>query len=144
MSTLPAILLGLALFAGAFAVLAVAYWKPGARLPAALLYGLLLLGLAVYHTGTWFEPVQQRSPAPTAAEFANTPASDELTRRCAEALEAAESGSLIRDRSNPERLVVDRALWRQMPDSVKQAIVLCLENARPPGGSETEIEIVER
>jgi disulfide bond formation protein DsbB len=144
MSTLSAILLGLALFVGAIAPLALAYRNPRVRLLAALFYGFLMLGLTLYHTGIRFEPGYQRSPAPTAAGFTNALAPDELTQRCTEALEAAENASLIRNRSNPERLVVDRALWRQMPDSVKQAIVMCLENSRPPGGSESEIEIIEQ
>jgi hypothetical protein len=144
MSTVVAISLAFALFVLAFAPLAAAYWKPKARLPAALLYGSLLLGVTVHHTGTSFGRFDQPALAPaTPAASVSVGESEELTQRCAEALDLAERGSIIRDRSNPERLVVDRELWNQMPEFVQQALIVCLKDARPSGGSEAEIEIVE-
>jgi hypothetical protein len=117
-------------------------------LAAALFYGSLLLGVAVHHTGTSFGRVSQPAPAlttPAVPVGAGEPAgeSEELTQRCTEALDLAERGSIIRDRSNPERLVVDRVLWNQMPEFVKEALIVCLKDARPSGGSEAGIEIVE-
>jgi hypothetical protein len=145
MSTILAVSLAFALFVVAAAPLAATYWKPRARLPAALFYGALLLGVAVHHTGISFGRVSQSAaalttpavPVPTAGE------SEELTERCAEALDLAERGSIIRDRSDPQRLIVDRVLWNQMPEFVQQTLVVCLKDARPSGGSEAEIEIVE-
>ena len=138
---IAAILLSFALILVFLAPLGVAYWKPGARLPVALLYGVLLSGLALYHTGLSFAPARMQ-PAATAAEPPMAE-SDELTQRCTEALEMAENGSIIRDRSDLERIVVDRTLWSQMPDFVKEGLVRCLELSGPAGRSGADIEIVE-
>lgn len=142
MSTIAAILLGLALLLVVVAPLGIAYWKPGARLPVALLYGVLLSGLAVHHTGLSFAGV---TPTAAAGTIAALPAadSDELRRRCAEAVVMAERGSIILDRSEPGRVVVDRALWNQVPEFVREGMLRCLEISRPAGQEDVGIEIVE-
>lgn len=50
---------------------------------------------------------------------------------CAEVLRVSEQGGLIRDRSNPNRLVVDGSLWGRVPETARSAIVQCAESARP-------------
>jgi hypothetical protein len=144
MSTIPAIVVSFVLIALALAPLVAAYRYPRARLPAALLYGMMLTGVAVYYTGLSLGGVSVPTvagntpgPAPTTEE------GQELTQRCREALEMAEQGSLIRDKSDPQRLVVDRALWGQLPAFVKETLVLCLERSRPPAQAGTAIEVIE-
>jgi hypothetical protein len=143
MSTILAILLSFALIVLALAPLVVAYRFPTARVPVALLYAVLLMGLAVYHTGLSFDRIRPPTAAAAGPGTVSQEGDEELTERCAEALEMAEEGSLIRDKSDPQRLVVDRALWAQVPDFVKETLVLCIERSRPAGQSDAAIEIIE-
>lgn len=153
MSTIPAVLISIALFVLALAPLAVAYRYPRARVPAALIYGLLLVGLTVRHTGLSFGNVPSATAATAepgaiagagagagAAPSAND---EELVERCTEALQMAEEGMVIRDMSDPARLVVNASLWAQLPDFVKETMVLCVEKSQPGGPSAADIEIVE-
>jgi hypothetical protein len=143
MSTIPAILLSFGLIALALAPCAAAYQYPRARLPAALLYGVMLTALAVHHTGLSLGGVDV--PTVAAAAPGAAPLSDqneELSQRCSEAVDMAEQGSLIRDKSNPQRVVVDRALWAQLPAFVKETLVLCLERSRPAAQAGTDLEII--
>ena len=145
MSTTVAILLVFALVVLILAPVAVAYRKPAARLPVAAVYGVLLSGLALYHTGTSFARVV---PLPggtaTPAGEVSMPDTDEVAGRCTEALEMADKGSIIRDRSNLGRVVVAAELWNQLPDMVKQGLVRCLEIAAPADQADVTVQIVEQ
>lgn len=110
-------------------------------MPVAAVYGLLLSGLAVHHAGLSFA---RNVAVPTTDAEVPLPAasSDELTRRCTEALQLAGDNGMFRDRSDSNRVVVDRAVWNQVPDLVRQALVRCLELSRPAGQIGT-VEIVQ-
>lgn len=141
MSTTSAGTIGIALFVAAFAPLLMAYRWPPARFPAVCVYALLLLGLAINHAGLSFGDMSEVQGGPSGRQAAAEP-SNELLQRCNQALDAAERGALIRDRANPQQLVVDAMMWRRLPDEIKQAITRCV--AITASEPEKEIEVVER
>src|SRR5690554_959687 len=98
MSTISAVTIGIALFVAAFAPLLLAYRWPAARVPAACLYALLLVGLAINHVGLSFGDTSRARIEPTGQQAAGEPSNDELLQRCNQVLVAAEQGSLILDR----------------------------------------------
>jgi len=68
----------------------------------------------------------------------------EVPALCTRAIEQAQGGGLILDRSNPARVIVARALWAELPQQARQGLVLCLEMARPSDLQQVPVEIVEQ
>ena len=101
-------------------------------------YGALSAVLLAYYVGFSVGPMPDR--AAIAGPMAGTPSSD----RCAQALEAAQRGGIILDRSNPGRLVVNPSVWSQIPAEMQTALTQCAETLRPEGGSDTPVEVVNR
>lgn len=122
--------------------LALAYRYPKTRAPVALLYGVLLAGLTVHHVGLSFGAVQPVAAAVPGEIAVND--SGELKERCTQAIDLAKQGALIRDSSSPDRLVVDGALWKQLPDDVQKVLVMCVERTRQPGQGTGNIEVVQQ
>ena len=61
---------------------------------------------------------------------------------CEQALDQSQQAGLILDRTNPNRVRVDGALWEQLPQQAKDGLVRCLEGARPAGSDQIPVEIV--
>lgn len=107
-------------------------WRTGAY------YGTLAAVLLGWHVGFSVGPMPDR--AALAQPGAAAPGAD----RCAQALAAAERGGIVLDRSNPARLVVDQALWSQIPADVQAALTQCADTVRPEHARERPVEVVNR
>jgi hypothetical protein len=55
----------------------------------------------------------------------------EAAGMCGEVVRLSERGRVILNRSNPQRMVVNGSLWRQLPREAQQSIVQCVELMRP-------------
>jgi len=106
-------------------------WRTGS------FYGLLGAGLMAYYVGFSIGPLPDR--AAIAGPVGGTPSSD----RCEQALDAAQRGGIILDRS-PTRLVVNPSVWSQIPAEMQTALTQCAETLRPPSGDAGPIEVVNR
>jgi hypothetical protein len=100
---------------------------------ATLFYMVLVVGLALHYFGLSFGG---RMPA-VAAPGTEAPA------LCGQAIEQAEGGGLIVDRTNPSRVVVSRGLWNELPEQIQDGIVMCLDLSRPADQRETPVVVVE-
>jgi len=101
-------------------------------------YGLVVMALLAWHVG--FDV----GPMPSRASLSKGPATVITGDRCEQALEAAQRGRIILDRSNPRRLVVDQAVWPQLPEEVRTALTECANSLRPVDQRETPVEVVTR
>ena len=107
-------------------------WKTGG------FYGVALLMLLGWHVGFAVGPM------PTRAALAPQSAGPVGATRCEQALDTAERGGIVRDRSDPSRLVVDEALWQQLPEEVRVALTDCAESLRPADERDEPLEVVNR
>ncbi len=108
-------------------------WRTGG------LYGAALLALLGWHVGFAVGPMPSRaalsSPGIGAAAG---------SARCDQALDMAQRGGIVLDRSNPSRLVVNDALWQQLPDEVRAALTECADSLRPADRRDEALEVVNR
>jgi hypothetical protein len=107
-------------------------WRTGS------FYGILAAALLSWHVGFAVGPM------PDAAALARPTAGAPSPEGCEQVLVVAERGRIVLDRSNPSRLVVDPALWAQIPAEVRNAITECAASLRPGGGSGEAVEVVNR
>lgn len=138
-----ALLLTIAILALLLALAApglVALSRPKAARFAAPFYLVLLLGLGAYHVGL---PSFGDAPLFAGERPLGGGADGSPAGLCEQALVQSERGGLIIDRSNPARVTVDRELWGQIPQQVKDALASCLQGAAPPGANRPPVEIVE-
>ena len=86
------------------------------------------------------QPLERLDSPEARARLARMPAaqvqpadlqSSEAAGMCGEVIRLSERGRVILDRSNPQRLVVNNALWQQIPPEARQSIVQCAELMRP-------------
>ena len=101
-------------------------------------YAALTLGLVGWHVGF------SVGPMPTAATLARAPGGAPEGSGCEQALETAQRGRIILDRSNPRRLVVARELWDQLPEDIRAALTECASSVRPPELRDEPMEVVNR
>jgi hypothetical protein len=113
------------------AVAAVA--RPRTAILATPFYLILIAGLFVYHVGLSFG----------GAPPARADAEEGPSTLCEQALEQAERGGLIVDRSNPQRVGVRRSLWSQLPQQAKDGLIMCMQGTQPPGAAGRQVAIVE-
>lgn len=100
-------------------------------------YAALIMALLACYLGFGLGPM------PTGASLIRPNAAPPTADRCEQAVSTAERARIILDRRNPTRLVVQRALWEQIPEDVRTALVECAESLRPPG-TEGSMEVVNR
>jgi hypothetical protein len=62
---------------------------------------------------------------------------------CGEILRISEEGGLIRDRSDPARMVVDETLWSRVPAHAQRELVRCAELALGEGEHQGSVTVVE-
>ena len=99
------------------------------------LYLALVAGLAVYHLSV---------NAPNAPAIAQriVPTDDpRQDPRCVRVLDLAQQGGIVLDRGDPDRLVVSKSLWAQVPEKVADALVSCHVGSRASG---TASHVVKR
>lgn len=110
--------------------------RPGSRRIAVPLYLVLVVGLATYHAGV---PFSGEASLPVAGgSSGQAPAG-----LCQQAIRQSEQAGLILNRANPERVVVSRSLWAQLPQQVKDGVVLCLQRPATDGAEAITVQIVE-
>ena len=138
MPTILAILLTalLALAVAAPALLAFLRGELGWR--TGTFYGALSALLLAYYVGFSIGPFPDRKAI--AGPSGGAPSSD----RCDQAMEAAQRGGIVLDRSNPNRLVVNQNLWGQIPAEMQTALTQCAETLRPEGSGTAPLEVVNR
>jgi hypothetical protein len=107
-------------------------WRTGS------FYGILAAALLAWHVGFAVGPM------PDARALAQPTADTPSPQRCEQVLAVAERAGIILDRSNPSRLVVDPALWAQIPEEARTGLAECAESLRPSDGSGEEFEVVNR
>ncbi|HEX8644461.1 MAG TPA: hypothetical protein VF702_11175 [Allosphingosinicella sp.] len=107
-------------------------WKTGA------FYGAVATALLAWHVGFSVGPMPDR------AAFKLGPGAVLDADRCEQALAAAQRGGIVADRSDPNRLVVRRAIWDQLPDDVRGALTDCANSVRPADRRDQPVEIVNR
>lgn len=107
--------------------------RPRAAMVAVPFYLALLTGLFLYYFGLSFG-----GRMPAAAQPGQGP-----SNICEQALDQAEQGGLIIERSNPLRVRVSRALWEQLPRQAQQGLTACLEMSRPANAADEPVEIIE-
>jgi hypothetical protein len=138
MSCTLAASIALAMYAVAFAPLGLAYYKPGAAAAVALLYGLPLLGVGIYHAGG------VPTSMPSGAAGLQAAPESLSSAQCGEILALLERGGIILDRTAPRRLVVDGGQWSQVPQQIRDTVVTCVETARPARSGGGAIEVIQR
>lgn len=99
-------------------------------------YGAVVAALLAWHVGFAIGPI------PSAASLARAPGVVLEGSRCEQALQTATQARMIVDRRDPRRLVVNRELWQQMPESVREALTECARTTRPLGQREEPLEVV--
>jgi hypothetical protein len=116
-----------------------AFWRRDLGWKTGLFYGAVLAGLLVWHLGLSVGTIPSRKDL-----VAERSGAALVGSRCEQALTAAERGNIVLDRSNPNRLVVDGALWPQLPQDVRGALTECADSVRPLDQRERPVELVER
>lgn len=116
-----------------------AFWRRDLGLKTGAFYGAVLAGLVAWHLGFSIGDVPSRSELTKARSGTALEGS-----RCEQALAAAERGGIVTDRSNANRLVVDGAIWPQLPQDVRAQLTECANTLRPLDQRERPVEIVER
>lgn len=101
-------------------------------------YGVGAVALLAWHVGFGLGPM------PDAASLARAPAGVPDGTRCEQALATAERGRIVLDRSNPDRLVVDDALWEQIPEELRAALTGCADSLRPADRRQEPVAVVGR
>lgn len=109
----------------------VAYFRPKAGLAAAGIYVLGLLFLVGAQWGSSASAVSVEG-AVVRAE-AEGPGEE----ACAQVLELTDRSGIVRTRQPPDRVVVDRSVWGQLPDQTRATLVSCFR--RVADGAEVEI-----
>jgi len=107
-------------------------WRTGA------FYCALSAALLAYYVGFSVGPMPDR--AAIAGPIDAAPSGD----RCEQALDAAQRGGIVIDRSNPNRLVVNQSLWDQIPADMRTVLTQCAESLRPEGSSAAPLQVVNR
>lgn len=105
-------------------------WRTGS------FYGAVCAALLAWHVGFTVGEM------PSAAALARGTGGAVEVSRCEQALQTAQQGRLIGDRSNPRRLVVNRELWQQLPEDVREALTECANAVRPPAQRDEPLEVV--
>lgn len=116
-----------------------AFWRRDLGYKTGVFYGAVLAGLVAWHLGFSIGEVPSRSELMKARSGTALEGS-----RCEQALAAAERGGIVIDRSNPNRLVVNGAIWQQLPQDVRAPLTECANSLRPLDQRERPVEIVER
>ncbi len=121
---------------------------------AALATVLLLTGCGGAEDSTLVRPGTQplerlNTPEARARTAAAMPRPSQLPAgeaadMCGEVVRISEQGRLILDRSDPRRLVVDRALWPRLPAEVQRGLVECVEAMRPAESRAGPMQVVSR
>lgn len=138
MPTILAILLAALLALAVAAPALIAYRRGDMGWRTGMFYGALSAVLLAWHVGFSVGPMPERSAL--ARPAADAPGSD----RCTQALDAAQRGGIVLDRSNPARLVVNPSVWDQIPADIRAALTQCAETVRPAGQRDAPIEVVNR
>ena len=105
--------------------------RPKTAVFAAPFYLVLLAGVLTYHVGFSFG-----GRLPTVPATADGPNS-----LCEQAVDQAERGGLILNRTDPNRVSVRGDLWTQLPEQAQAGMTRCLEQMRP-AGTEGPVTIV--
>jgi hypothetical protein len=67
-----------------------------------------------------------------------------LSSQCANIVDLARQGRILLDNSNTSRPVVNRDIWPQLPQEIRQGIEVCFDVIRPANARQNPIEIVQR
>jgi hypothetical protein len=126
----------LVLFAIAAGLTLLAYALPQLRIPIATLGGAAALALGYYHTGGFGSPDPAMFP-----RFASLGPNGATAAGCERAIRLLEQNNVILDRSGPRTVIVNAALWAQIPPPTQDVLRTCFA---PPDGSEGAVEIIER
>jgi hypothetical protein len=108
-----------------------AYYRPKAGLPTA---GLYALGLMLLIGGRWGSSA---SAVSVEGAVARAEAEGPGEEACAQVLELTDQMRIVRSRQPSNRVVVDRAVWAQLPDQTRATLLSCFRRAA--GGAEVEI-----
>lgn len=131
MSSTAATFIALGMYAAAFAPLILIHWSFRASMAVAASYAVLALLLSVHLSGILQPGVPKRLSA-----MSNMKMLGDTNQQCAEAIRIAEESRIILDRSQPSRLVVQEALWKQLPELARNALTHCVEELRSDGRAE--------
>jgi hypothetical protein len=120
------------LYFALFAPLMIIVLRPSSAKPLGVAYGVLIAGLASYHSGL-FEPATLPPGGVPEVELNGT--------NCDELLALLDQAHIIIDRRNPPRLVVAGALWTQLPDDARDAVASCVQRSWPSSAPTAQIEV---
>lgn len=109
-----------------------AYLKSGATPVIGFLFGAALFSVAGYQSGLLAGPSAASTlPAPARPAEASQ-------GQCSRMFELLAENNILLEQPRAERLVVSRAAWSQIPETVREQIVQCA------GDSPETVEIVQR
>lgn len=136
---MAAFLLVVALFALVVLPGLIALRRQRAVAVAGLFYAALFFALGAFHIGL---------PERAEADLTRAPPglmTDEGTASsmCGRIVNESRRAGIIAGRPNPRQVQVNRELWAQMPDQVKEAITICVRAPTRPGAPQNDVEIVE-
>ena len=137
MSSTTATFIVLGLYALAFIPFVALIRKPALSVAIAGIAAVLALAFSVYHSGMLSNEIPERP-----ALIEEISSADSQGRQCAEAIELAERAGIIRDRSQPGRLVVQETRWKQLPQLARDALTQCVRFQGPADKREEALEIV--
>ncbi len=112
--------------------LLLAYLKPRTTPVIGALFGAALFSVLSYQSGLLAGPTTASMlppPAPVAAVSQG---------QCGRLFELLRDNNILLERPNANRLVVSRAAWSQIPESVRDRILACA------GESQESVEVVQR
>lgn len=106
---------------------------------AILPYLVLLAGLTLHYVGLWSADEGVGGGGFAKGVTENRDASP----LCQEALARSAEGGLILGRPDAGRVVVNGALWAQLPQQAKDGLVSCIAGGRPGSTAARSIRIIE-
>lgn len=112
--------------------------RPRAMAAIAGIYGAVILGVAVYQTGFFAgQTAAAQLPPPSSLPSASN-------RQCREIMTLLTQNRVILEEPRGDRLVVARAAWEQLPEPVRDQIVVCAEQLRPQEAMGNTLEVVQQ
>lgn len=101
-------------------------------------FGAVILAVVGYQTGLLTGRTEaSQLPSPSSLPSASN-------RQCREILRVLTENRIIREPTGGDRLVVARAAWEQVPESVRDQIVACAEELRPASAAGNPLEVVQQ
>ena len=140
MSPILASFLVLLLYAVILVPAAIAFFRLRGLWAVVPFYAFLTLGIFLHYGGLPGGGGHATLAVSSPTRAAGTGA---MSGPCAQAVDQSEEVGLILERSDPARVTVRGTFWSQLPQQVKEALIACLNEARPVETRDVPLEIVE-